>query len=122
LAFIRLATPSRVLMSRFFFHSYALHRDLHSFPTRRSSDLPNEPCHPRSPTTGRTISRHALGRGRVSRAVQSSLVPRSDGPTQPADRKSTRLKSSHVKISYAVFCLKKKKNTPEYSVRLKTLL
>src|SRR5690606_39505414 len=37
-------------------------------------------------------------------------------PTEPAsnstnrqDRKSTRLNSSHVKISYAVFCLKKKK-------------
>src|SRR3989442_9516182 len=32
------------------------------------------------------------------------------------DRKSTRLNSSHVRISYAVFCLKKKKkktNTPE---------
>src|SRR5690606_41074112 len=29
----------------------------------------------------------------------------------PGDRKSTRLNSSHVKISYAVFCLKKKKLT-----------
>src|SRR5436309_8582181 len=29
--------------------------------------------------------------------------------TYAADRKSTRLNSSHVKISYAVFCLKKKK-------------
>src|SRR5215475_11751098 len=29
----------------------------------------------------------------------------------PSDRKSTRLNSSHVKISYAVFCLKKKKKT-----------
>src|SRR5688572_32420995 len=28
------------------------------------------------------------------------------------DRKSTRLNSSHSQISYAVFCLKKKKNTP----------
>src|SRR5271165_7296384 len=28
----------------------------------------------------------------------------------PVDRKSTRLNSSHVKTSYAVFCLKKKKN------------
>src|SRR5204862_7714654 len=28
---------------------------------------------------------------------------------QPGDRKSTRLNSSHVEISYAVFCLKKKK-------------
>src|SRR3712207_8804213 len=32
------------------------------------------------------------------------------------DRKSTRLNSSHANISYAVFCLKKKKNTtPSYS-------
>src|SRR3712207_7323290 len=30
-------------------------------------------------------------------------------PTQPLDRKSTRLNSSHVNISYAVFCLKKNK-------------
>src|SRR5690606_42110527 len=30
------------------------------------------------------------------------------------DRKSTRLNSSHVKISYAVFCLKKKTNTSQY--------
>src|SRR5436309_14860125 len=30
-------------------------------------------------------------------------------PTGARDRKSTRLNSSHVKISYAVFCLKKKK-------------
>src|SRR5688572_32825951 len=29
---------------------------------------------------------------------------------RPADRKSTRLNSSHSQISYAVFCLKKKKN------------
>src|SRR5437899_6279099 len=32
--------------------------------------------------------------------------------TVAADRKSTRLNSSHLGISYAVFCLKKKKNTP----------
>src|SRR3989442_14106137 len=31
--------------------------------------------------------------------------------TAQRDRKSTRLNSSHVRISYAVFCLKKKKNT-----------
>src|SRR5207302_8174214 len=31
--------------------------------------------------------------------------------SHPEDRKSTRLNSSHVKISYAVFCLKKKKKT-----------
>src|SRR5437870_10397109 len=33
----------------------------------------------------------------------------SDGMKSPRDRKSTRLNSSHVAISYAVFCLKKKK-------------
>src|SRR5437660_2686458 len=33
------------------------------------------------------------------------------GREQREDRKSTRLNSSHVAISYAVFCLKKKKNT-----------
>src|SRR5437667_1154607 len=32
------------------------------------------------------------------------------------DRKSTRLNSSHITISYAVFCLKKKKNTAEHYV------
>src|SRR5690606_41943574 len=33
--------------------------------------------------------------------------PHGDYKTDPEDRKSTRLNSSHVKISYAVFCLKK---------------
>src|SRR5256885_3400426 len=32
------------------------------------------------------------------------------GPSGAKDRKSTRLNSSHLVISYAVFCLKKKKN------------
>src|SRR2546427_5411920 len=38
------------------------------------------------------------------------------------DRKSTRLNSSHSQISYAVFCLKKKKNTKRaiYTLRHKT--
>src|SRR2546430_4993030 len=37
------------------------------------------------------------------------------------DRKSTRLNSSHSQISYAVFCLKKKKNNP-VSLTLTTTL
>src|SRR2546430_10990677 len=36
------------------------------------------------------------------------------------DRKSTRLNSSHSQISYAVFCLKKKKQTEEYTRSLPT--
>src|SRR2546426_8042881 len=35
-------------------------------------------------------------------------------PEPPADRKSTRLNSSHLVISYAVFCLKKKKELHVY--------
>src|SRR5438132_5204205 len=50
------------------------------------------------------------GRARATRAdllMQSAASPESDVyPT--ADRKSTRLNSSHTVISYAVFCLKKK--------------
>src|SRR5690625_6870622 len=42
--------------------------------------------------------------------VSSGVDPQS-GPAGREDRKSTRLNSSHVAISYAVFCLKKKKNT-----------
>src|SRR5947207_9927824 len=38
--------------------------------------------------------------------LEAGLVPLP--PPQPADRKSTRLNSSHTVISYAVFCLKKK--------------
>src|SRR2546429_1833606 len=41
----------------------------------------------------------------------------SEGPTRPpSDRKSTRLNSSHGYISYAVFCLKKKKPTETKSL------
>src|SRR3712207_8241770 len=39
-------------------------------------------------------------------------------PDLPRDRKSTRLNSSHANISYAVFCLKKKKKT--YNERERT--
>src|SRR5436309_4687022 len=46
---------------------------------------------------------YTLGKG----AVMTLLVPTTTPDITP-DRKSTRLNSSHVKISYAVFCLKKK--------------
>src|SRR3989442_2231183 len=38
---------------------------------------------------------------------------------QRVDRKSTRLNSSHVRISYAVFCLKKKKKSGSASTSVK---
>src|SRR5437762_10849105 len=75
---------------------------LHSFPTRRSSDLPASTGCPRRAVTDRAHAR--LRAGRV-REVRSLLLR---APSR-LDRKSTRLNSSHRCISYAVFCLKKKK-------------
>src|SRR5205085_10744080 len=48
--------------------------------------------------------------GRAVLPKRSDLVPQ--------DRKSTRLNSSHSQISYAVFCLKKKKNSHPTSLRI----
>src|SRR5699024_12585876 len=56
--------------------------------------------------------------GGPSRADGAAVVAQVDGvevvalgrPAPGVDRKSTRLNSSHVSISYAVFCLKKKTN------------
>src|SRR5437773_6212975 len=47
--------------------------------------------------------------GRFFFAVDPALVPRYPAVDALKDRKSTRLNSSHITISYAVFCLKKKK-------------
>src|SRR2546426_3947645 len=51
---------------------------------------------------------HLLGRG-----VDRNPVPNAG---QARDRKSTRLNSSHLVISYAVFCLKKKKHSPQITI------
>src|SRR5436309_8607137 len=55
------------------------------------------------------------GRGRHHRHQYDRLAAGRGiaGGGRPLDRKSTRLNSSHVKISYAVFCLKKKKKQTE---------
>src|SRR5438034_2289948 len=91
----------------FFFYSYGYHRDLHSFPTRRSSDLvlkfhvlklDAEVLGDGLPTGENcNVFEHGLAAVAEARGLQ--------------DRKSTRLNSSHTVISYAVFCLKKKNNT-----------
>src|SRR5690606_41044556 len=80
-----------------------------------------------SPTRFLPPGRHRCGRGRAASGVQpapsdrSAALPPAPGRASASsracecqrwvgsDRKSTRLNSSHVKISYAVFCLKKKK-------------
>src|SRR5205085_11289933 len=91
---------------------------LPSFPTRRSSDLP-------------AVTSQSRARSRATRSPDVAPIP--SKLNQPAtntwgliscpawrgrssrralgsrDRKSTRLNSSHSQISYAVFCLKKKR-------------
>src|SRR3712207_7852094 len=54
---------------------------------------------------------NALGYGR-----EEGWVPNPDQLRLHADRKSTRLNSSHANISYAVFCLKKKKQETHKNV------
>src|SRR5690606_42133232 len=96
--------------------------DLYSFPTRRSSDLrPGDLDRGdgRRPLDGvddllgdlprRPPDRLGQGQRDVGGPVAVLALPRAlEGHLGGGqDRKSTRLNSSHVKISYAVFCLKK---------------
>src|SRR5690625_5434814 len=83
--------PPSPALHFFFLHCPPDHRDLHSFPTRRSSDLL------RSEFEMLLAALIIFAVAAVGGIVLASL-----------DRKSTRLNSSHVAISYAVFCLKKK--------------
>src|SRR5690606_40852854 len=96
----------------------AAQRALLSFPTRRSSDLLALPWLPPRRSIGEAFDiQVSVGTGTVnvqSRPGETLLeAGLRAGVALPyecrRDRKSTRLNSSHVKISYAVFCLKKKK-------------
>src|SRR3712207_9048552 len=53
----------------------------------------------------------ATGRTHMTSFERRRLVQLAAAGLAGADRKSTRLNSSHANISYAVFCLKKKKTT-----------
>src|SRR5437667_9191159 len=94
--------PPPRLASRSFFSRHGDHRDLHSFPTRRSSDLQHAP----GADASVLAESHAAPQHGV-RADRHGLLPHGKNAR---DRKSTRLNSSHITISYAVFCLKKKKH------------
>src|SRR5690606_42130326 len=100
------------------FKCYGVHRNLHSFPTRRSSDLPRRLLVELRQLAADAGSPVAAARPRQvaqrRRDPAGSLVEHGRGRPRRdprEDRKSTRLNSSHVKISYAVFCLKKKIKT-----------
>src|SRR5699024_12537927 len=82
----------------FFFCSRPL-PSLHSFPTRRSSDL--DYCARSFNNPRFTDIIHSLALLQLPIYYIAIRI-------HNLDRKSTRLNSSHVSISYAVFCLKKK--------------
>src|SRR5699024_12465660 len=98
------------VLSFCFFHAYGPHPALLSFPTRRSSDLlaagldalgDRDLALAREQFDGAHLAQiHA--HGIVGALAGLGLLDLGE------DRKSTRLNSSHVSISYAVFCLKKK--------------
>src|SRR5690606_41596372 len=99
-------------------HPSAPPPDLHSFPTRRSSDLAPASRTASSPTPqpARTPSSCAPMPCSPTAICACSKPTRGGCTSVPvSDRKSTRLNSSHVKISYAVFCLKKKNKKKETS-------
>src|SRR5690606_42092377 len=104
-------TTSDMIRGRYLSYSPA-NRDLHSFPTRRSSDLYSF----QAGTYGKDMTARTI-QFQLSFIISDKLpifhirTPATAfttcNRTPCIDRKSTRLNSSHVKISYAVFCLKK---------------
>src|SRR5258707_3238866 len=66
----------------------------------------------RSPAPG------ATGNAAHQKQIQQGRGPQPAAQVRRADRKSTRLNSSHANISYAVFCLKKKKKHSASDVRV----
>src|SRR5690606_40984043 len=98
-----------------------LNQELHSFPTRRSSDLELEHWKEflgrlKNPTQevtigliGKYVSLPDAYKSIIEAFIHAGAVLECKVHLKLiSDRKSTRLNSSHVKISYAVFCLKKK--------------
>src|SRR5256885_9915896 len=65
-------------------------------------------------TLFRSMSRHPVG-------IEADVRGGDPEHLDDVDRKSTRLNSSHLVISYAVFCLKKKKQLQSYQSMYTTL-
>src|SRR5699024_11796219 len=113
---------SALLLSSFsflFLLCHGDHRCLRCFPTRRSSDLEDLPYGSVTEMLSLIGFYTHLGKllfcGLRRQTVHVIVV---DEPNDFCllDRKSTRLNSSHVSISYAVFCLKKKINCQEMNI------
>src|SRR5699024_12483491 len=89
----------------------------HSFPTRRSSDLLTAITAAGMSAALVLAGCDASATGTDGPIVLGGVFSKSPVPfgndAEETDRKSTRLNSSHVSISYAVFCLKQKTNGHE---------
>src|SRR5438045_8013972 len=86
---------------------------LHSSPTRRSSDLCRRLTWPSSPSTPNDGCASSTAQHRTLQRQREQTLAGAVDEAQPSfgvegGRKSTRLNSSHLGISYAVVCLKKK--------------
>src|SRR5437763_3233006 len=92
------------VLPSFFFSRARPNRHLSSFPTRRSSDL--KMIFEEYDACLRSIGLRHIHHLHVDSREEMMNVAKANA----ADRKSTRLNSSHRCISYAVFCLKKKKS------------
>src|SRR5699024_12282158 len=95
---------SLLVLHPFFFNFYGATRNLHSFPTRRSSDLSVN-----TDELDEYIETEMIEEYHKNKSLYTGYIAKSQLAEEIKDRKSTRLNSSHVSISYAVFCLKKKK-------------
>src|SRR5690625_6616147 len=84
----------------------------HSFPTRRSSDL-DTPFFTQVKAGVRYADRQQIVRNTSWNwgHIGAEWAEPNNAMWLTEDRKSTRLNSSHVAISYAVFCLQKKKRS-----------
>src|SRR5205085_8843245 len=108
--------------SRYSFQRSAYHAAIHSLPTRRSSDLfgwlrrgaaanagiANMALEFATACAPASIGNVGVGFDVLGLAF-GAAHDRVTAVREARDRKSTRLNSSHSQISYAVFCLKKKK-------------
>src|SRR5690606_40315382 len=104
--------PTGVCLPLFFFSSRRRH-------TRFSRDWSSDVCSSDLELQGQLllaelVHQHLL----VLHQDDLALADHPDAVGQ--DRKSTRLNSSHVKISYAVFCLKKKKKKEQVNIDTNT--
>src|SRR5438270_8066996 len=91
-------------MPALFYNSSGLHPSLHSFPTRRSSDLKS--------SQQASILVVDAQQDRDRDAIRDDATAAERQQWHRRDRKSTRLNSSHSQTSYAGSCFKKKNSSP----------